>query len=145
MKCKLDDVHEANVVQYCGSKRPLMIVPDGINNIEFKNLQFSSCNRAMKIVHDILFKLSCPEYNGYCSKLNREENNIREKITIAFMPLIDMSPVHPTTIKTSMIQAKKMSSSNGQEFLVFTCDQQLYRVSLQTIFVRLGEMHFLMS
>ena len=159
MKCKLEDVHEAIIVQYCGPKRPPMIVPDGKNDIEFKNLQFSSYNRATKIdfnfFHDIIFKPSCPEYNGYCNRLNRDENNIREKTTIAYMPLIDMSPSDPTTIKTAMIQAKKISSSNGQEFLVFTCDQQLYRVSLQvlwddpilskTIFVRLGGMHFLMS
>ena len=156
MKCKLDDVHEANVVLW--AKEAPMIVPDGINDIEFKNLQFSSYNRATKIdfnfFHDILFKLCCPEYND-CSKLNRAENNIGEKTTIAYMPLIDMPPADPTTIKTAMIQAKKISSSNGQEFLVFTCDQQLYRVSLQvlwddpilckTIFVRLGGMHFLMS
>ena len=49
MKYKLDDVHEAKVIQYNGPKRPPMKVPDGINDMEFENLQLSSYNRAMKI------------------------------------------------------------------------------------------------
>ena len=71
------------------------------------------------------------------------------------MPLIDMPPADPTAIKTAIHQARKVSICHGQEFVVFTCDQQLHRVSLQVlwndpvlykcVFPRLGGMHFLMS
>ena len=51
------------------------------------------------------------------------------------MPLIDMPPADPTAIKTAIHQARKVSICHGQEFVVFTCDQQLYRVSSQVLWM----------
>ena len=58
----------------------------------------------------------------------------------------------PSTMQTSIKQAKKLS---GQEFCVYTTDQQLYRIALtemwntpelsKDFYLRLGGMHFLMS
>ena len=72
-----------------------------------------------------------------------------------YMPLIDMSPADPSTMMTALVEANRLTSEAGQEFTIFTCDQQLYRVSFQVIWVypeqfsnvvlRLGGMHMLMS
>jgi hypothetical protein len=71
------------------------------------------------------------------------------------MPLIDMVPSDPSTRMTAMQEAKKLTLKSGQNFTVFTADQQLYRVMLNVIwaypekFVEfipgLGGMHMLMS
>ena len=54
-----------------------------------------------------------------------------------------------------MIDVEKVSRNAGQEYSIFTCDQQLYRVTLDIIWTnpdrwkcfypRLGGMHWLMS
>ena len=49
------------------------------------------------------------------------------------MPLIDMPPADPSTIMTALVEANRLTSEADQEFTIFTCDQQLYRVSLQVI------------
>ena len=66
-----------------------------------------------------------------------------------------MPPVDHSTMMTVLIEANRLTSEAGQEFTIFTCDQQLYRVSLQVIWaypeqfshvvLRLGGMHMLMS
>ena len=66
-----------------------------------------------------------------------------------------MPPVDHSTMKTALIEANRLTSEAGQEFTIFTCDQQLYRVSLQVIWAypeqfsnvvhRLGGMPMLMS
>ena len=62
-----------------------------------------------------------------------------------------MPPVDHSTMMTALIEANRLTSEAGQEFTIFTCDQQLYRVSLQVIWAyaeqfsnvvhRLGGMH----
>ena len=71
------------------------------------------------------------------------------------MPLIDMTPSGPTTMRTGMTEAQKLTWECGQTFTVFTDDQQMYMVmvnviwsypeQLTTFIPRLGGMHFLMS
>ena len=72
-----------------------------------------------------------------------------------YMTLIDMPPVDHSTMMTALIEANRLTSEAGHEFTIFTCDQQLYRVSRQVIWaypeqfsnvvLRLGGMHMLMS
>ena len=52
---------------------------------------------------------------------------------------------------TALLRAQEVSSNAGQEFVIFTADQQLYRVALHVIweiqarfsniYMRLGGMH----
>jgi hypothetical protein len=66
-----------------------------------------------------------------------------------------MSPADPDTILTAMIDAQETTNSFGQEFTIFTNDQQLYKIAVDIKWVyndrflkfipRLGGMHFLMS
>lgn len=71
-----------------------------------------------------------------------------------YTPLFDMTPSDPDTMMTAMADAKRITEKCGQEYTVFTADQQLYRVMVNVLWVhpdifpkfipRLGGMHMLM-
>ena len=71
------------------------------------------------------------------------------------MPLIDLPPADASTMLTVLTKAQGIAEAVGQEYVVFTCDQQLYRIAVQVIwenpakfdnvYVRLGGMYLLMS
>ena len=66
-----------------------------------------------------------------------------------------MVPSNPDTMMTAMHEARRISVNCGQEFTMFTADQQLYRVMVNVLWVhpqlfpnfypKLGGMHMLMS
>ncbi len=73
-----------------------------------------------------------------------------------YTPLIDMTPSDPTTMKTAMLEARRLTEKAGQVATIFTADLQLFRVGLnvkwadpelfgENFILRLGGMHFLMS
>ena len=104
----------------------------------------------------VLMDRECPEYNGFCSLTNRSQGHQkRPKTTTVYLPLTDMKPADPTTLKTSIMRAKKVCEDHGQSICVYTCDEQLYRISLfvlfdqpglfKNFFLRLGGMHLIMS
>ena len=153
--------NEAEVVHYYGPKKPPMtpLSPCNLDD-SFKKMQSVSRKRAEVIdfsfFQDIVNQKECPEYNGYCTRVNREQGHtIRPGTNIIYMPLLDMIPAHPTTMQTSIKQAKKLAVQHGQKFCVYTCDQQLYHIALTVLwntpalskefYLRLGGMHFLMS
>ena len=98
----------------------------------------------------------CPEYHGYNTKVCREQGHIlKRKTSIVYLSLIDKAPSDPATIMSAMLKARAVTETTGQEYVVFTADQQLYRVSVHVmwenqvifgnIYLRLGGMHLLMS
>ena len=46
--------------------------------------------------------------------------------TALYTPLIDMVPADPDTMMTAMCEAQRLTVKCGQEYTVFTADQQLY-------------------
>ncbi|KAG0714324.1 hypothetical protein GWK47_014367 [Chionoecetes opilio] len=66
-----------------------------------------------------------------------------------------MTPSDPDTMMTALAQAQHLTQQTGQEFVVFTCDLQLYRVALHVmwtypdrfpnVIMGLGRIHSLMS
>ena len=44
-----------------------------------------------------------------------------------------MTPSDPDTMMTALTQAQHRTHKTGQEFVVFTCDLQLYRVALHVL------------
>ena len=99
---------------------------------------------------------NCPEYNGFNTKITREQGqSLKPKTNAIYLPLIDMTPSDPDTMMTALHEAMKLTKARGQERLVFTSDQQLYRVALEVswvyqkrfsdVVIRLGGMHMLMS
>ena len=98
----------------------------------------------------------CPQFNGYNTRLAREQGHaLRHETKIAYLPLIDRPPAESTTMMAALLRAEEVSSKAGQQFVVFTVDQQLYRIALHIIwenpvrfsnfYLRLGGMHLLMS
>jgi hypothetical protein len=66
-----------------------------------------------------------------------------------------MKPSDPSTVKTAMVEAQLLSSNCGQQFVVITADQQIYKVIIDNIWAtpevfsniypRLGGLHTIMS
>lgn len=52
---------------------------------------------------------------------------------IVYLPLIDRPPAHSATMMMALLKAQEVSSIAGQKFVIFTADQQLYRVALHVI------------
>ena len=98
-----------------------------------------------------------PEFGGFNTKMAREQGHaVKPKMLISYRPLINRIPSDPTTTKTAMDEAQRLTRQLGQECTIFTADLQLYRVGLFVQWVypdifddqfvlRLGGMHFLMS
>lgn len=63
--------------------------------------------------------------------LNRNEGHlVRPAATCVYTPLIDMKPSDPDTMLTAMLEAERLVKSVEQHIVVFTCDQQLYKVAV---------------
>ena len=93
---------------------------------------------------------------GFNSHLNRADGHtIIPATTCVHTQLIDMKPSDPDTMLTAMVEAERLVKSTGQDIVVFTCDQQLYKVAVnitwtnperfQKFVLRLGGMHFIMN
>ncbi len=105
---------------------------------------------------DMQIEANCPEYNGYKTSLVRQAGLVPEpKTEVAFLPLIDCLPAHHDTIKTAIVKGLTLVKAAGQEALIFTVDQQLYKVTIDILFHQpsyfkyvipvLGGMHMLMN
>ena len=80
---------------------------------------------------------------------------MRKKTHIVYLPLIDKAPADPATITSALLKAQAVTRATGQEYVIFTADQQLYKVAVHVmwenqalfsnVYLRLGGMHLLMS
>jgi len=144
------------LVYHGPKKQELPYMPMGTVSAKFQELQVVSQRRSdennLAFLHDVLIHEKCPEFNGYNTRLCRDQGHtIASKTKIVYLPLIDMPPAHPSTMFTSMMKAQPICQKIGQEYVLFTCDQQLYRVALQVkwdnpdvsnnVYLRLGGMH----
>ena len=50
-----------------------------------------------------------------------------------YLPLIDSSPTDPSTVLTTMIEAKRQTEARGQKYTIFTVDQQIFAIVLNII------------
>ena len=99
---------------------------------------------------------NCPEFNGFNTSVAREQGQaVKPKTQAVYLPLIDMPPSDPDTMMTALQEAKRLTNEGGQKRVVFTCDQQLYKVAVDVkwaypndfsdVILRLGGMHMLMG
>ena len=63
--------------------------------------------------------------------MNTLPNCLKKKIV--YLPLIDKAPADPATIVSSLIKAQAVTGATGQEYVIFTADQQLYRVAVHVM------------
>ena len=83
-------------------------------------------------LEDLLLKQKCPESNEYNTANGHEQGqSIQPKTKAMYLPLIDITPSDPDTIIMSLVQVQKFMLQTGQQFVIFTCDLQLYHMALQ--------------
>ena len=82
----------------------------------------------------MLTEPSVPDFAGYNTRKIRESGQlVQNKIKVIYRPLINKMPSDPSTILTAMCDVESASERAGQQVTVFTCDQQLYRVTIDII------------
>ena len=156
-----DDGDDYIIYDNVGQKKPAMPnMPQFPLPEEQTTLESVSMNRAKEIDFKFFKAMNdsedCPEYNGYNTRLCREQgHSVQPKTRVVYLPMINQPPADPSTMMAAMLRAKSVTENTGQEFVVITADQQLYRVAVhimwenQTLFsnvyLRLGGMHLLMS
>jgi hypothetical protein len=97
--------------------------------------KFMARNRAdetgFAFLQDVVTKPGCPEFNGYNTANSRDQGQtLKPKTKAVYLPLIDITPSDPDTMLTALVRAEELTHEMGQEFVVITCDLQLYRVAL---------------
>jgi len=152
------------IQNYSGPKKPNMLAFATQNRgpLILKHLAHQAViNRRGKqedfnFFHAIATEPNTPEYSRLNTRNIRESGILKSKKTMAvYTLLIDLKPSDHTTIYTAMVEAKRMTNATGQKHTILTCDQQLYKVMVDIMWVhsevfpnfipRLGGMHLLMS
>ena len=116
------EANHVEIATYVGPRKPPMPpFPEYEVDEEFSKMQSVSRTRAENLdfnfFFDISFRKDCPEYNGYCTRVNREQGySLRPKTQIVYMPLLDMVPATTTTMQTSIKQAKLCLFSMARHF-----------------------------
>lgn len=133
------------IIQYEGPKKPAM--PDHAarcSPLPLKILahQVISLKRAkdtdFQFMKDIVTVQNTPEFGGYNTKLSRlQSHSVRPKTRSVYLPLVDMAPAEPSTMLTAMVEAQKLTNAAGQQYTIFTNDQQLYRVPIRHRWIQL--------
>ena len=156
-------IQEPKTHVFKGEKKPPM--PNNLAKREVPPLkllcnQFIMSSRSDVIdfafMKDMLTKPNIPDFGGYNTKQMRENGVSKKNMTaVNYKPLINKTPSDPSTILTAMCDVESASKKAGQKQTVFTCDQQLYRVTMDIIwndparwenfYPRIGGMHWLMS
>ena len=104
----------------------------------------------------MVIQASVPDFAGYNTKQMRESGqSMKPKTKVISKPLINKTPSDLSTILTAMCDIEITCKKSGQREAVFTCDQQLYRVTMDIIwndpsrwtyfYPRIGGMHWLTS
>ena len=160
MTIPINDTYQAELSVHDVPKKPKMVNSEINLPTDFSKMQKISQSRGGEIDFnfflDIVSEDKCSKYNGYCYRLSNDQGlSITPKTKIIYMPLLDMVPANPTTLQTSMTQAKILSFKHGRRFCIYTCDQQLYWIAASVLlhntklakdfYLLLGCMHFLMS
>ena len=156
-------VYDIDTETYTGPKKPdmpLYASKKTVPSLKILAEMAISSNRAkeadLSFFSDIHLCENCPEYNGYNARISREQGHAtKPKTKSMYLPLIDMTPADPHTIKTAMKKAHQITTDCGQKFTVMTGDLQLYKIAVNVLWaqpkefdhfiVRLGGMHTLMS
>ena len=68
------------------------------------------------------------------TRSSREQGHaLQEKTKVLYLPLLNLKPSDEYTMLTCMLKAVDLRKAAGQEYVVLTLDQQLYRVALHVL------------
>ena len=94
----------------------------------------------------------CLPWSGFMKSVTSCEHSSPSRIEV--LPFINLEPSNPSTIYTALCYAQKLCDDNNLRVCIVTFDQPLYQKAseivassnqLQTVVVRLGGFHLLMS
>ena len=69
------------------------------------------------------------EFGGFNTKHTwMQGQGLKPRTKAMYTRLIDIAPSDPTTMKSAMLEAKRVTKKAGQAITLFTADLQLYRV-----------------
>ena len=136
------ELKETDMKYFKGQKNPPM--PESFCKYEIlplKMLYHQAVTLKKSRSDDLLFIKNChgselsPDFNGYnCKQLRESGCSLKPKSKVTFLPLIDKRASDLSTILTVMQENGRITVLQaGQEFTVFTMDQQLYKVALDVI------------
>ena len=131
--------YQLDIVRYSGPKKPKFppqFLKKHVPLLKTLAHMVLSQQRAnendLAFLTDVIMSNDSPEFNGYNTRLCREQGRCpKPKTKAVYLPLIDMPPAHPDTIMTAMSKAQQLTEKIGPNFTVFTADQQLYRVAIE--------------
>ena len=154
---------EVEVQRYHGPKKPPMPEKEtkrevlSLRVLAHQAVQLSrSRDQDLNFMKQVINDNDKPEFSGYNTDLCRKQGQASKPATTAiYTPQIDMDPADSDTMLTAMTEAKQLTNQSGQNEIIFTNDQQFYKVTVQITWVypdrfanfipRLGGMHTLMS
>ena len=110
-----------------------------IPTLSFLASQAIAVQRAVEndfvFLQDIHTQPKCPDYNGFNTRLCREAGMLpQHKTDVSFLPLIDRPPTHHDTTKTTIDKGLTLMRAVGDDVLIFTADQQLYKIAINIVF-----------
>ena len=128
--------------EYTGPKKPPMPINIALKQVpplsflaNYTRMQSYANDTDFKFTLDVLTDETCPEWNGYNTRQARQSGrSLEPQAKVVYLPLINMTPSHPTTIKTGIERGLEFITKNDQEILIFTVDQQLYKVTIDIMF-----------
>ncbi len=148
-----------NLEHYTGPKK---VVPPAVEfnqGIPFTELLLQQRSLAISQDKDVKWLNSIKgdntvEWNGFNSKLAREDSDQKAASTYMFGPLIDAPPSHPDTVLTTLIYMQKTLLDFGMKYAHVYIDMQLFAITKQivwndtenskTVIAHPGSMHIIM-
>ena len=154
---------EVSVKRYSGSKKPDISEafasrsPVSLSMLCQATLfQNKAWVKDMTFLNAVIHIKQCSEFGGFNTKLSRDSiHHLPPKTEVVYVPLSHMSPTEYDKMMTAMYEAQRLTELTGQEWTVFTNDQQLYKLSVHITWQhgvmfpkfipRLGGKHMLMN
>ena len=125
--------YELRIHEYRGTKKRHMLTGSADKIILPLKVMAHTVIAKQKAIHtnfeflkDVISGENILEFNGYNTKLYRLAGlSVSPRYKALYMPLIYMPPADPSTMMTALVETIRLTSEAGQEFTIFTCDQQL--------------------
>ena len=98
-------------------------LPDQEGTQKMELYQQNSNSRAeeydMQFLQELISSYNCPEYNGFHTRLCREQgHSLQPKTNVIYLQLQDTSPTDPKIILNSILKAKDITTKAGEEYVV---------------------------
>ena len=109
--------YQLDIVRYSGLKKPkippqfLKLRVPPLKILAHMVLSQQRANESdFAFLTDVIMSNDCPKFNGYNTRLCREQGSSPElKTKAVYLSLIDMPPAHPDTIMTAMRKAQQLT------------------------------------